>query len=141
MKRTGLLIAGLIAATVTAYAALDAYTPITVKTIKLPMTGTGTQTNAATDVYDAKGICSLIVTHGPRTAGAASWTNTVTLTTCATTGGTYTVVTSAANTATTGTGTVSVTKVDAASLGRYVKLITANGTNTCANSAVLLYSK
>ena len=141
MKRTlGLILVAVLAAAA-ALAALDVYDSVTVKTLRTPLAATGTTTNTAVDVYDAKGICQLIVTHGPRTAGAATFSNVVTLQTSTASGGTYSTVTAITNATTGGTGTVATAKIDAASLKRYVRVVMANGTNTAANSVLLLYSK
>ena len=130
-----------VACCATVFAALDTYTQTTVKTLRTPLAATGTTTNTAVDVYDAKGVCSLIVTHGPRTAGAATFSNVVTLQTATASGGTYADVKAITNATTGGTGTVATAKIDAASLKRYVRVVMANGTNTAANSVLLLYSK
>jgi len=139
MKKT-LAILALVAAAGIAYAALDAYTQITVKTLQRPVATSGTTTNTAVDVYDCKGIANWLVTIGPRTAGASLFTSTVYLTTSATSGGTYTAVTNVA-TIVTATGTVSSVKVDAASLKRYVKLVRAATTNSVVIGSQLLYPK
>jgi hypothetical protein len=142
MNKAGLIIAAaLIVATVTAFAALDVYDSVTVKTLQRPLATTGTTTNTAVDVYDCKGIANWMVTLGPRTAGATTFTGRVDLTTCATSGGTYTTAASKGVAAVGGTGYVYSVKIDAQSLSRYVKCVFTLGTNTAVVGSELLYSK
>jgi hypothetical protein len=142
MKKAGLILAAaLIVAAVTAFAALDVYDSVTVKTLQRPLAKTGTTTNTAVDVYDAKGIGNWLVTLGPRTAGATTFTGNVALVTCATSGGTYSEVTSKGVAAVGGTGYVYSVKIDAQDLKRYVKCIFTLGTNTAVAGSELLYSK
>jgi hypothetical protein len=152
MKNAGLVITAALALTaVAAFAALDVYDSVTVKTLRTPGPAAGTQTNAAVDVAAAKGICNFIATVGPGHGDVTNYSATVTLTHCATSSGTYAIVTNGAGSAVSvtasaaatgvGTGIVSSVKVEAEVLERYLQTVTvvANDTNTIG--AVLLYSK
>jgi len=141
MKKLGLMAAACVMVCGVALAALDAYTQTTFKTLRNPLAATGTTTNTAVDVAAAKGVCALVVTHGPRTAGALTYSQVITLQTATASGGTYSTVTAITNATCGGTGTVVTAQIDAASLKRYVRTIVANGTNTGSAAAVLLYPK
>jgi hypothetical protein len=142
MKQAGWAItAALVLAASAAFAGLDVYDSVTVKTLQRPLAKTGTTTNTAVDVSAAKGICNWLVILGPRTSGAATFTGRVDLTSCATSGGTYSTVASKGVAAVSGTGYVYSVKIDAQSLSRYVKCVFTLGTNAAVVGSELLYSK
>jgi hypothetical protein len=128
---------------VPAFAGLDAYDSVTVTTVSLPKTATGVQTNAAVDMYAAKGKGSLILTFSAADTNAADFGASAALYTSAASAGTYTAVTgaSAASAGVAGTGTVSTVAVDASALKRYVKLFTVATNDTCRIGAVIVFPK
>lgn len=135
---------------VSAFAALDVYDAVTVKTISSPKVAAGSQTNAYVDVAAAKGICNFIVAIGPGYTNAADFGAAATLRHCATTNGTYLPVTNGAGSQVTvagnagtgsGTGVVTSVKLEAEKLLRYVKLYTVVTNDSAGIGAVLLYSK
>lgn len=131
-----------------AFAALDAYDTMTVKTISALKLASGIQTNAAVDVSGAKGVCNLLVEIGPAYTNAATFGASATLKHCASSGGTYVTVTNGAGSAVvvtgagiTGTGAVTSVKVESEKLLRYVKLFTTVTNDACDIGAVLIYPK
>ena len=131
-----------------AFAALDVYDSVTVKSVSTLKVATGSQTNAVVDVAAAKGICNFIVAIGPAYTNAADFGAAATLRHCATTNGTFLPVTNGAGSQVTvtgagiaGTGSVTSVKVEAEKLLRYLKLYTVATNDTCDIGAVLLYSK
>jgi hypothetical protein len=131
-----------------AQAALDAYDTMTVKTISTVKTCEGTQTNAAVDVSGAKGTCNFLVIFSAENVNTASFAATGTLWHCATSGGTYSVVTNGAGSAVratysgiTATGQVTSIKIESDRLLRYVKFITSANTGTNDMGAVLISPK
>jgi len=148
MKRILAAVLGVCVLVGVAQAALDAYDTMTVKTISTVKTCVGTETNAAVDVSGAKGICNFIVIFSAENVNTASFAATGTLTHCASSGGTYSVVTNGAGSAVratysgiTATGQVSSIKVESEKLLRYVKFVTSATTGTNDMGAVLIYSK
>lgn len=134
---------------VAVFAAFDTYDSVTVKTISTLKSATGTQTNTVVDLAGAyKGVCNFIAYITSADTNAANFGASATLTHCATSGGTYAVVTNGAGSAVTatcfgyaGTGTVTSIKLESENLLRYVKLVTVSTNDTCDIGAVLLYSK
>lgn len=130
-----------------ALAALDLYDTVTAKTISTLKSSFGTETNSVVDVAQAKGVCNLFVTMSAGVASNATFGASATLTTCATTNGTFVNVTNGAGSvvratcySVSGTGTVTSIKVEAQKLSRYVKLVTVSTNDVSHIGAVLLYS-
>ena len=147
MKKVYLILA-MVAFASAAFAQMDVYDTVTVKTLSAPRLVDTAYTNAAVDVATAKGNCSVIFYLGAATTNAADYSCTATLKHSATAGGTYTAVTNGAGaevSATTtnhvGVGTVTAIKVEAENLLRYVKLYVENENDTGEAGAVMLYKK
>lgn len=149
MKKMIAVLTVMLALVATARAALDVYDTVTTKTISTIKLASGTETNAAVDVYGAKGVCNFIVYMGPSVTNSTTsvYTNTATLYTSTASAGTYSIVTNGAGSAVTvsgsatnGTGTNISFKVEAAVLKRYLKLYTS-ATEPTMIGATLLYSK
>jgi hypothetical protein len=131
-----------------AWAALDAYDTMTLTTVSTVKTCVGTQTNAAVDVSGAKGICNFLVIFAAENVNTASFAATGTLWHCASSGGTYAVVTNGAGSAVratysgiNATGQVTSIKIESENLLRYVKFITSANTGTNDMGAVLISPK
>ena len=131
-----------------AFAAMDVYDTVTVKTLSVPRLVTTAYTNAVVDVATAKGNCNVIIYLGPATTNAADYSCTATLKHSTTTDGTYVTVTNGAGSAVSatttnhaGVGTVTSIKLEAEKLSRFVKLYVENENDTGEAGAVLLYSK
>ena len=148
-----ILMAGMAAVLIAgvAIAGLDVYDTVTVNTIKSIETADGTETNAYVDIAAAKGIGNYIVMIGAGYTNATAYTNTVTLYHCATTNGTYLVVTNGSGSAVStvcdasvvgvGTGKYESVKIESEVLKRYLKLYTVTAHDKGDVGAVLLFRK
>ena len=148
MKRSCLMIAAMIALAVSAYAQMDVYDTVTVKTLSVPTLVTGTTSNSVVDVAAAKGNCNVLFFLGAATTNATDYTCTATLKHSATSGGAYITVTNGAGSAVVatttncaGVGAISSVKVEAEQLKRYVRLYVTTANDSGEVGAVLLYKK
>jgi hypothetical protein len=145
MKKLIVLVSLAVMFAVPAFAALDLYDSVTVKTIstnKIASQATLIQTNAAIDIANAKGICNFMVMISPASTNGADFGASATLKHSATIGGTYLTVTNGAGTAvsTVASGLTSF-KIEAENLKRFVKLYTVSTNGESSIGAMLLYSK
>lgn len=142
MKKAFVFLSIAVIACAPVFAALDAYDTMTVKELGKPIAvNAAAITNTAVDISAAKGIANLLIYQSAAYTNAAGYTNTVALQKSATSGGTYSAVTSAVVTASAGTGTVTSIKLDVQSLSRYLRLIVTTVGDTGEGGAVLIYSK
>jgi len=147
MKNTCLIFA-VMAFAVSAFAQMDVYDTVSVKTLSAPRLVDTAYTNAAVDVATVKGNCNVIFFLGAATTNAADYSCTATLKHSAASGGTYATVTNSAGSAVSatttnsaGVGTITSVKVEAESLLRYVKLYVENENDTGEAGAVLITKK
>ena len=133
-----------------AFAGLDVYDTVSVKTLGHPtyVTVDTAVTNTAVDVAGAKGICNLVVTVGAGTTNGVDYVNTVTLKHATASNGSFSVVTNGAGSAmvfstnaSNGVGVVYSRKLEAEVLKRYLRLEATTAGEGGNFSGVLLCPK